>query len=50
MGRDEIKDSNKVMDGCRRIARDTSESAYNWDSERAGKTEIVGEGNSVEYN
>ena len=33
----------------RRIERETLELAYSWDSERAGKTEIVDEGNSVEY-
>ena len=31
------------------IERETSESGYIWDSERAGKTEIVNDGNSVEY-
>ena len=33
----------------RRIAREASESAYIWDSERARKIDIVDDGNSVEY-
>ena len=32
-----------------RIARETLESVYNWDSERSSKTDIVDDGNSVEY-
>ena len=37
-----------AREGNRRIARETSELAYIWDSERAGKTEIVNGGNIVE--
>ena len=49
MGGDEVRDLDRVMDSCRRIARETPESAYSWESEGAGKTEIGGDGNSVEY-
>ena len=49
MGREEVKDSDMVMDSCRCIARETSESAYIWDSEGVGKTEIDDDRNSVEY-
>ena len=38
-----------VRDSNRRIARETSESMYIWDNERSRKTEIVDNGNSVEY-
>ena len=37
-----------VMDGCYRIARETSESEYSWDSKGDGKTEIIDNGKSVE--
>ena len=50
MGRDEAKDSDRVMERCRRKARETSESAYIRDSKGDEKTEIVDNGNSVEYN
>ena len=48
-GRDEIKDSETVRVYNWRIARETSESAYSWDIKRAKKTDIVDDGNSVEY-
>ena len=48
MKRCEVKDSEKVMDCCWLIARGSLESAYSWDSKRAGKTAIVDDGNSVE--
>ena len=48
-GGDEVKDSYVVRSDNRLIARETSELAYSWDSERAGKTEIVDDGNSMEY-
>ena len=38
-----------VCENSRRIARDTSESAYIRDREGGGKTERVGIRNSVEY-
>ena len=38
-----------VRDGNRHIAREALELVYIWDSERARKTEIVGDINSVEY-
>ena len=34
----------------RRIARETSESEYSWDSYRVGKTEIVDDGNIFDKN
>ena len=37
-----------VQEIIRRIARESSESAYRWDSEGVGEMEIVGIGNSVE--
>ena len=49
MGRDEIKDLDMVRDSNRRIARETLELAYSWNIEGAGKTEIVDDGNSVEW-
>ena len=30
MGGDEVKDSDMVMDSCRRIAREASNSEYTW--------------------
>ena len=50
MGGDEVKDSDMVTDNCRRIAKETSKSLYRWDSKGVGKTEIVVDGNSVDYN
>ena len=50
MGRDEVKDSDMVRDSNRRIARETSESAYIWDSKGVRKAEIDDNGNSVQYN
>ena len=50
MGREEVNDSDKVVDSCRLIARKSSESAYSRAREREGNTEIVNNGNSVEYN
>ena len=41
MGRDKVKESDKVVDRCRSIEKETSESAYSRDSEGDGKTEIV---------
>ena len=37
-----------VMDGSRRISMETLESEYSWYSKGDRKTEIVGDGNSVE--
>ena len=37
------------MDSSWGIARESSESAYIWDSKGVGKTDIVSVGNSVEY-
>ena len=37
-----------VQEIIRRIARESSESEYIWDSEGGGKTELVGIGNIVE--
>ena len=48
MGRDEVKDSEAVRSDNRRISRETSELTYSWDIERSRKTEIGGDGNSVE--
>ena len=36
-----------VIESSWRIARETLESAYSWDSDRVGKTEIVNNGISV---
>ena len=47
-GGGEVKDSDKVRERSRSIARETSESAYSWDSKGDGKTEVVGIINSVE--
>ena len=41
MGGEEVKDSDMVMERSRRIARETSNSAYSLDSKGVGKTEIV---------
>ena len=45
-----FKDLDKVVDSFRRIARDTSKSSYIRAKERDKKTEIVNDGNIVEYN
>ena len=45
---DEVKDSDRVRKGCRRIERETSESAYSWDSEGDGKMELAGIGYNVD--
>ena len=50
MGIDEVKDSDKLVNSCRNIARDTSESEYSMAREGGVKTEIVNNGNSVDYN
>ena len=50
MGGDKGKDSDTVTESSWRIARETSESEYSWDSERAGKTEIFDDGFIVDYN
>ena len=47
IGGDEVKDSDMVMKSSRRIARDTLELSYSWDSDRIGKTEIVDDSISV---
>ena len=39
---EEIRDLDMVMDSCRHIAREISESAYIWDSEGDGKRELAG--------
>ena len=49
MGGEEVKDSDMVRKSSQCIARESSESAYIWDSKRVGKTEVFGIGNSVEY-
>ena len=49
MGGDEDEESDRVMDDCQRIARETPESAYSWDSKGVRKTEIVDDENSSEY-
>ena len=48
MGGEEVKDSDMEMQCRRRISRETSESAYRWDSKVVRKIEIVDIGNSVE--
>ena len=48
-GRDEFKELDAVRSDSCCLAREISESAYSWDSERSMKTEIVDENNSVEY-
>ena len=45
---EEVNDSERVWTGCRRIAREISESAYSWESERVGKTEFSGIGDKAE--
>ena len=50
MKKNEVKESDTVRVISQSIAREMSELAYSWDSEGAGKTEIVDEGNSMEYN
>ena len=47
MGRDKVKNSDKVMESSQCIARETSELAYSWDYERVEKTRIVDDGNCV---
>ena len=47
MGRDEVKDLDRVMYRNRRIAKKTSESAYIRDRNGDGKMEVVNNGNSV---
>ena len=49
MGVEEVNESDMVMERSRRIARETLESAYSWYSKGVGKTEIVNNGNSVEF-
>ena len=46
----EVKDNDLVMDICWHMERESSELAYSWDSKSVGKTEIVDDRNSVEYN
>ena len=48
-GRDEFQGVGYGEGYNRSIARETSESAYNWYLDREGKTEIVDDGNRVEY-
>ena len=45
---EEVKGSDRVQEGCRRIARETSELTYSWDRERCGKKEIDSDRNIVE--
>ena len=49
MGGEEVKELDRVREGFWRIAREILESAYSWDSEGDGKTEIAGIRNNVEY-
>ena len=46
---DEVKDSDMVRVDNQCKAMETSESEYNWYSERSRKMEKVDDGNSVEY-
>ena len=46
---DKVRDLDRVMDISRRIAKERSESGYSLDSEGDGNTEIVDDGNSLEY-
>ena len=48
MRRDEVRDAEDQMDGCRHIAREISESGYSWDTDGDGKTEEVGIRGKVE--
>ena len=48
MGGDEVRNLDRVLDSCWRIARESSELAYILDSEGFRKTEIGGDGNSLE--
>ena len=50
MGRETAKDMDMVLDSCRRIARESSESTYIRDREREGKTDIVVDRNIMGYN
>ena len=45
-----VQDLDKVVDSCRRIARESLESVYSRSSKREGKIEIVDGRNRVEYN
>ena len=47
-GGDKVRDLDRLMDSCWRIARETSESEYSWYRKGARKMEIGGDGNSVE--
>ena len=46
--RDDIRDAGQGFRGCRRIAREISDSAYSWRTEGKGKTEEVGIGDKEE--
>ena len=48
MGGEEVKDSDMVRKGFWRIARESSESAYSWESEGVGKMEYADIGDNVE--
>ena len=48
MRRDDGRGVGKGIYGCRRIARERSESAYRWDTDGDGKTDEVGIGDKVE--
>ena len=48
LGGDKVKDSDAVTESSRRIARETSDLAYRWDSYRDRKKEIVDDGISVD--
>ena len=47
MGGEKVMDLDVVMECSRCIARERSELAYSWDSDRVGKTEIIDNGISV---
>ena len=40
-GNEEVKESGTLIGSGWRIERESSESAYSWDSKRSGKTGIV---------
>ena len=48
-GWDEAKESDVVRESNQFIARESLELAYSCDREMVGKTEIIDDGNSVEY-
>ena len=48
MRRTEVRDAEEGVGGCRRIARERSDSAYSWDTDGDRKTEEVGIRDNVE--